>query len=626
MKLLKIIITKLSICMLLIIFSTVQVGAEDKKPVTGVWQPLQVQSTSGIMENQLDLFRNIRAPYLLKSGFLIDGFEKRPGVHPWQGEHIGKYIHTTVMDYQITKDPKTKKELDDMVKRLIATQTKDGYIGTYSPDMTFMRRPENGKLNKYVADDLDYEVKEGVTPMGGWDVWTFRYNLHGLLFYNKYFPNKDVINASKKMGDLLINTYGPGKYNLTKYGSRKGISASTILESIVMLYEQTDEKKYLDFAEHIVRCIEENPDLDITNSIMNRGDMVHPGQGKAYQLMSTLLGYYRLYLATSNKKYLDVFEKSWDIINEKHLTVAGGPWGRQMDYNGNQECFAHTDGFYPGTEFAEGCSNMSWIQMSSYLYELTGDPKYLREAQINFYNESTIYRPEGGFQLSYSCCASSIPRGIYVYSTMMIGHIGTNLIIGSLSPYSATLTEQFGGGKLNIESPFPYEGKVIITLSPTQPKSFSVELLIPENTSFKNVTVNGKPAKGNINERGNYEIKGLWEKGDIITVEPSYQLKANIQRGEDNLAWVAFTYGPIVLVQKTLDLKTAEPFMKFKEKEKTKMVNMLVKSPGSKIAFTVKGSDITFIPIWETANELQFGGTKTYFGIEGNPNVPAVNK
>jgi hypothetical protein len=44
--------------------------------------------------------------------------------------------------------------------------------------------------------------------------------------------------------------------------------------------------------------------------------------------MSTLLGYYRLYLVTHNEKYLDVVEKAWEIIKEKHLTVSGGPWTR----------------------------------------------------------------------------------------------------------------------------------------------------------------------------------------------------------------------------------------------------------------------------------------------------------
>jgi DUF1680 family protein len=213
---------------------------------------------------------------------------------------------------------------------------------------------------------------------------------------------------------------------------------------------------------------------------------------------------------------------------------------------------------------------------------------------------------------------------MYAYAATMIGHIGGNLIIGSLSPFSASLTEEFGEGTVNVESAFPYEGKVSITLSPAQSKSFPVELVIPKNTSLKNVTVNGKLSKGTINERGNYEIKGIWKKGDTIALDTQYQLKAHTQRGEDSLAWVAFTYGPIALAQKTLNLKTAEPFMKFKEVESTKIVNMLVKSPGSKIAFTVKGTDITFIPIWETANEIEFGGTKTYFGIEGNPNEPQV--
>ncbi len=617
--------------------SVAQTAAHLKNDHGAEWQPLQVQSIAGIIGKRFDLYRNFKMPDLLKSGYLIDGFEKRPGIHPWQGEHIGKFIHTVVLDYQITKDPKTKKELDNLVKRLIATQMESGYMGTYHPSVTFMKRPENGKTNKDVADDLEYEVIEGEKPKGGWDVWTFRYNLHGLLFYDKYFPNEDVVAACKKMGDLLISIYGPGKYNLTKYGSRKGISAAVLLESIVMLYERTGEKKYLEFAEHIVSCIEKNPDLDITNSVMNNEDLVHPGQGKAYQLMSTLLGYHRLYRVTRNKKYLDVIEKSWEIIKEKHLTVSGGPWSRMMDYNGNQECFARTDGFYPGKEIIEGCSDMSWIQISAALYELTGDPKYIKEAEVNFYNGSMIHqgidgkqytyytkmnRTNGNFTDAINCCSSSIPRGMYVYTQTMAGHIGGNLIIGSLSPYSASLTEQFGGGNLNIKSAFPYEGKVTITLSPTKSKSFPIELVIPKNTSFKEVTINDKPVKGTINQRGNYEIKGVWKKGDIITVDPAYQLKAHTQKGEGDLKWVAFTYGPIALAHKTLIMKTEEPFINFKEEDTTKMANMLVKSPGSEIAFKVKGTDIAFIPIWETANEPKFGGTKTYFGIEGNPNLP----
>jgi DUF1680 family protein len=641
MKNIKFIRSKLSIGILLAFLGSGIACAVENKSITGAWQPLQVQSTSGIMGERFDLYRNIRVPYLLESGYLIDGFESRPGVHAWQGEHLGKYIHTVVMDYLITKDPNTKKQMEDLMRRLLATQLEDGYLGTYSPDITFMRRPENGKLNDDVADDVGAESNQASKKAkGGWDVWTFRYNLHGLLFYNEYFPNQYVLEACKEMGDLLISIYGPGNYNLTKYGTRKGISATVLLESVVMLYEQTGEQKYLDFAEHIVSDLEANPDLDITNSVMNNEDLVHPGEGKAYQLMSTLLGYYRLYLVTHNEKYLDVFEKSWEVIKEKHLTVAGGPWSVKMKYNGNKECFARMDGFSPAGMEIEGCSNMSWLQMCADLYELTGDPKYIKEAEFNFYNSSIIHQNIDGLEYTYytkmnrtkgdftdyiHCCSSSIPRGMYVFAQTMLGHIDSHLIIGSLSPYTASLTEQFGGGTLKVESAFPYEGEVAITLSPAQSKSFPVELVIPKNTSFQNVKVNGIAAAGSINKRGNYEINGTWNQGDTITIGTQYELIAHTQRGgENNLAWVAFTYGPIALAQETLDLKTDEPFINYKEAETSKMADMLVKASGSEIAFTVKGSDITFIPIWETANEREFSGTKSYFGIEGNPNKPPV--
>ena len=48
----------------------------------------------------------------------------------------------------------------------------------------------------------------------GWDVWTHRYNLYGLLTYEKYYPNKKVIDACRKMGDLLIEVFGEGKADI----------------------------------------------------------------------------------------------------------------------------------------------------------------------------------------------------------------------------------------------------------------------------------------------------------------------------------------------------------------------------------------------------------------------------
>uniref|UniRef100_UPI0025EC4872 beta-L-arabinofuranosidase domain-containing protein n=1 Tax=Marivirga sp. TaxID=2018662 RepID=UPI0025EC4872 len=251
------------------------------------WQPLQTIDEAGLIGERADLWRDNRLWYIGKSDYIIDGFENRPGMHPWQGEHLGKWLHAATLAYNINGDEKLKMKLDEMVERLLATQLSDGYMGTYGESYTFMASPENDMKTK-LADDIQPASKKAnpagsdKAPGGGWDTWTIRYNIYGLLTYEKYFPNKEVVEACKKMGDLLIEYYGEGKYDLTKYGTRNGISATVLLESIVMLYERTLDKRYLDFAEHIVKVSEENPKHRLMGTMLEKGSVVYPGDGKGY--------------------------------------------------------------------------------------------------------------------------------------------------------------------------------------------------------------------------------------------------------------------------------------------------------------------------------------------------------
>ena len=146
------------------------------------WQLLNTVEEDGMLGESLDLWRNNRLWFLADSGYLISGFESRPGIQGYQGEHVGKWLHAASLAYEVNRDEKLKLKLDKTVKRLIATQLPDGYMGTYSADKTFMAVPEGG----------------------GWDTWTFRYNIYGLLTYEKYFPDERIVTACKKMVDLLI--------------------------------------------------------------------------------------------------------------------------------------------------------------------------------------------------------------------------------------------------------------------------------------------------------------------------------------------------------------------------------------------------------------------------------------
>ncbi len=76
------------------------------------WKSLQTIDDEGVVGERADLWRNNRFWFIGESGYLIDGFENRPGKHPWQGEHLGKWLHAGTIACKITGDQKMKAKMD----------------------------------------------------------------------------------------------------------------------------------------------------------------------------------------------------------------------------------------------------------------------------------------------------------------------------------------------------------------------------------------------------------------------------------------------------------------------------------------------------------------------------------
>ena len=609
----------------------------DKKIIPNKWKALKTSSELGVHGERINLFRQNRLKFMLSGDFLINGFEHRPGSHSWQGEHIGKWLHSSILsiqnqtilnkstDWRDEKLKKNKEDIDKLVDRLLSTQLENGYMGTYAEKNRFMKILESGS-------------------MGGWDVWTHRYNLYGLLTYEKYYANNKVIDACRKMVDLLIEVFGEGKADITKYGTRQGISSMTILESIAMLYERTLDKKYLDFAEHLVKISEQNNKLRLMGNMLENGSVVNSGDGKAYQLMANLLGYLSLYRCTGKEKYLTTVLNAWEQIKDKHILVSGGPWSRHTDYNGNKECFAHKDAFHPEKIFVEGCSDATWVQLNIHLHEFTGDSKYFNEAEQTMVNEVYRHQDIDGYKFAYytipnenktqhnpfyHCCASSEPRGMEMYSNNLVGAINGVLSINTLFPARIKLSNEFGGGNLEISGNFPYVNKTTFNLNLDFKKKFKVEFRMPANTSLNSVLVNNKQVKFIRNQRGKYEINGSWKKGDMIDINYQFNLKVHEEIGEEGKRWVAFTYGPLALAEKlnskndfSIDrdqfnrtvgskLVRPEPFININTKNKNVLLDKIIPIEGSQLRFKIAESDIELMPYYKTASN--YSGPRTYF-------------
>lgn len=107
------------------------VSAQRIRQIHSVWRPLPSAQAGELLAERVELWRKNRLWHMADSGYLLSGFESRPGRHPWQGEHVGKWLHAATLAYEQTRDDKLGKTLRETVERLLASQEPNGYLGTY---------------------------------------------------------------------------------------------------------------------------------------------------------------------------------------------------------------------------------------------------------------------------------------------------------------------------------------------------------------------------------------------------------------------------------------------------------------------------------------------------------------
>jgi hypothetical protein len=133
---------------------------------------------------------------------------------------------------------------------------------------------------------------------------------------------------------------------IVKQGNHRGMAASSVLEPICLLYARSGEKKYLDFAEEIVRQWEtpDGPQLISKSAVPVAERFPKPknswygweqGQ-KAYEMMSCYEGLLELYRLTAKPEYKKAVENTWERIRNSELNVAGSGYSVECWFHGNE--------------------------------------------------------------------------------------------------------------------------------------------------------------------------------------------------------------------------------------------------------------------------------------------------
>lgn len=473
---------------------------------------------------------------------LLAGFRKRPGEHPWIGEHIGKWMHASTLAWANTGDPELRKKLDYAAAELIKTQEPDGYLGTYLPEKRF-----------------------GLYRGADWDVWSHKYNLLGLLTYYQYTGNAPALEASRKMADLLIRTFGPGKKSILAAGTHVGMASTSVLEPMVQLYRLTGEPRYLEFAKYIVSSWDEPKGPRVLQTLLTEKSVAKTANGKAYEMLSNLVGLCELARVTGDRQYLQAPINAWEDVTAHQLYLTGSTshgehFGEPYDLPNQM-----------GANVGETCVTVTWIQLNTQLLRLTGDARYGDELERSYYNHlAAAQRPDGKEWCYYTslegtkpygpginCCVSSGPRGMALAPQVAYLQYrdGANegIVVNLYDSSHATLA--VAGGNVTVEqrSNFPgprrpeeaFSGKSTLVLHPQKASKFGLKFRVPKWSEAFRVRSGGKELREATTGWITVPAR-KWKDGDKIEV--TFLIPARVIAGEHtNSGKSAFLWGPIVL-------------------------------------------------------------------------------
>ncbi len=475
---------------------------------------------------------------------LIDCFEHRPGPQDWAGEHAGKFLHAAANTWLYTDDVRLKTLMDRMARNLIAAQLPDGYLGTYTADKRWT----------------------------SWDVWVHKYDLLGLVSYYQATGYQPALDASRKIGDLLVRTFGtgPGQRDIIASGTHVGMAATSVLEAMVNLYRFTGDVRYLNFCEYIVHSWEQPNGPKIIASLLSTGSVFHTANAKGYEMMSNLVGLVELYRATGKAEYLKPAEIAWKDIVAHRLYVTGTTSASEHFQD---------DSVLPGEESSnvgEGCATVTFLQLTWQLLRSTGEPKYADMLEQTVYNALLGAQDASNGNICYftpldgkksptpgiNCCVSSEPRGISMIPQLAWGRRGDGAAILFYVPGHVSLDTAASAVAIESRTQYPLDGAVELTVTPTKAARFPLYLRVPAWTAHYQASVGGRTYQG---EPGSFlTIDREWTPGDLVKI--AMDLTARVVPGGPSYPYsVAVARGPQYLVLESavnrglVDMQAAGP-------------------------------------------------------------------
>ena len=439
----------------------------------------------------------------------VDLFRTQPDSdHGWRGEYWGKMMRGGALVYAYTRDEELYDVLTESVRDMLTVAEADGRVSTY---------PRDGEFD-------------------AWDLWCRKYVILACEYYLDICKDEalkaDILRFIRRAADYIIAHIGNGEGQTRITDATRswlGLNSSSILEPMVRLYKLTGEQKYLDFSTYIIR---EGGARGVPVFRLAFENELYPyqyGVSKAYEMTSCFEGLLEYYYATGNEDCRQAVVNFAHAVMDSELSIIGcsGITHELFDYTRFRQTVRQED------VLQETCVTVTWMKFCSRLLELTGDPRFADCMEQSFYNaylgtfntERKVspymrkkflerfgiddivdtflpidsYSPllsgtrgmkVGGNQLLpdktyYGCCTCIAAAGIGVFMNHMVMADDDSITLQFFEKGHAEIIYQGQKVTLDIDTAYPLDGKIKLTVKTGSPITFTLKVRVPGWTGRK---------------------------------------------------------------------------------------------------------------------------------------------
>jgi len=439
---------------------------------------------------------------------------------------VFKALEAMAYSLKTNPNPAIEKKCDEWIDKIAAAQLPDGYLNTW-----------------YTLKGLDKRW----TDMSMHEDYNAGHMIEAAVAYFDATGKRKFLDVVIKWADYFDGLFGPGK--------RDWVTGHQELElALVKLYRTTHNEKYLKLAHWLLE--ERGHKLAKGYTWTDWKDTAYAQDlvpvrdqkeitGHAVRAMYLYTGAADVAALTGDEGYLKAMRRVWEDVVYRNMYVTGG-----IGSAGSNEGFT-TDYDLPNEQaYCETCASVGMVFWNQRMNLLTGNAEYIDVLERSLYNGALDGLSLSGDRFFYgnplastgknarrewfgtACCPANIARlvaslGNYIYARSANG-IWVNLFVGS----NTSILLEKGKVDLNMETNYPWDGKIVLSVDPARKLKFALHLRIPgwaggtavpgdlytflqKDNDMPALSVNGQPLAFT-NENGYAVIDREWKKGDKL--------------------------------------------------------------------------------------------------------------